>query len=49
MHTEKRKNPNRALKIVIKLQRKRKKTITKQPGYNQQNALSTYLSIIELF
>lgn len=49
MHTEEKKNPNRAQKQLSNYKgRGKKKTVTKQPGNIQQNALSTYLSIIEL-
>lgn len=46
MQKEEKKNPNRAQKQLSNYKGRGKKK--KQPGNNQQNALSTYLSIIEL-
>ena len=49
MHTEEKKNPNRAQKQLSNYKgRGKKKTVTKQPGNIQQNALSTYLSVTTL-
>ena len=45
----KKEESKQSTKNSYQITKEEKKTITKQPGNNQQNALSTYLSIIELF
>ena len=49
MDTERKEESKQSTKITYQITKEEgKKTTTKQPGNDQQNLLSTYLSIIEL-